>query len=307
MIVGITVVIPLSRMKRSAACAIVRPVCGSHRKRIRSIFCSPSTSHSRGRWRRWSDSPKLVSRRQVVVEQPTRGRDPGHHPGAVLGRGREQLAAGLLLEQVVDRLHRADRARRDRAQALLAPPDRGAERDAVVADLSLGLEVLEGRERLVGLDRVHARVVQLVEVDAVGSEPPQARLEGVAHEAGVPALRALALGMLAPALAQLVAELGRDRDLVAARGEHTPDELLVGAAAVGVAGVEEADPELERLREQALAVGLGHVPPPVRAQRPGAEADLGGLEVGVAESPRPHAPESSPVPPAPARSIADAT
>ena len=54
-------------------------------------------------------------------------------------------------------------------EPLLAPADRGPERDPVVADLALGAELLEGREALVGVDRVHARVVELVEVDVVGA------------------------------------------------------------------------------------------------------------------------------------------
>ena len=72
-------------------------------------------------------------------------------------------------------------------------------------------------------------------------------------------------------------------------GERPADDLLVGALAVDVAGVEERDPELERALDQVLALASGDVAPPVRAERPGAEADLGGLEVGVAEAAGPHA------------------
>ena len=79
---------------------------------------------------------------------------------------------------------------RDRAQPLLAPADRGPQGDPVVADLALGAELLEGLEAVVGVDRLHARVVELVEVDVVGAQAAEARLEGGADERAVPVLRA---------------------------------------------------------------------------------------------------------------------
>jgi hypothetical protein len=134
--------------------------------------------------------------------------------------------------------------------------------------------------------------VELVQVDAIGAQPGQARLERLAHERAVPALAALALGMLAATRAQLVPELRRELDLVAVGGEHPPHELLVGPTPVRVAGVEERDPELERAPQQALAVVFADFAPPARAQRPGPEADLRGFEVRVSEPPCPHPAQS---------------
>ena len=123
----------------------------------------------------------------------------------------------------------------------------------------------------------------------VGAEAAKALLQRAAHEGAVPSLRALALGVLLTARVEHVSELGGQLDLVAVRAEHPTHELLVCALAVGVAGLEERDPELERLVQQALAVGLADVAPPGRAKGPRAEADLRRLEVGVTEAARPHA------------------
>jgi hypothetical protein len=157
-----------------------------------------------------------------------------------------------------------------------------------VAQLALGLEVLQRLEGVVALDRVHAGVVELVEVDVVGAEAAQAGLEPLAHEGTVPALRALALGVLLAAGLEVVAEFGRDLDLIAVGRKHAADQLLVGAPAVSVTGVEEGDPQLQRLLDQANAGGLRHLAPPVRAERPRPEADLRGGQVGVAEAPLLH-------------------
>ena len=61
------------------------------------------------------------------------------------------------------------------------------------------------------------------------------------------------------------AELGGEHDLVAAVGDGAADQLLVGAAAVHVGGVEKVDAELERavdggdrFRLAAAHVEVGH-------------------------------------------------
>ena len=107
----------------------------------------------------------------------------------------------------------------------------------------------------------------------VGAKPVQARLERSARVRGRPVLRPLALGVLPAPRVEHVAELGRDLDRVAIRTrEGASDELLVRALAVGVTGVEEGDPELDRAPDQDVRiVGLA---PPIRAERPRAERDL---------------------------------
>ena len=79
----------------------------------------------------------------------------------------------------------------------------------------------------------------LVEVDHVGLQPPERRLD---RRADVLA-RAAALG----AVAHSAAELRREHDLVAAPCSTLPMMRLAAAAvAVDVGGVEERDPGLER-------------------------------------------------------------
>ena len=73
----------------------------------------------------------------VVVEEAGRGRDSGDDTDAVLGRGGHQIAARILLEQVVDGLDRSDVARRDCAEPFVTPTDRRPEGDPVMPDLAL--------------------------------------------------------------------------------------------------------------------------------------------------------------------------
>ena len=272
-----------------AACASVRSP-PRVRKSSWSTFCRPSISHERGRWRRWSLPSKVCSGVRWPSSSPdevgTRAITPTPLPVGEL----EELGARRLLEQVVDRLQRGQAgALGERAHALVAPADLGAERDPVVAQLALGLQRLELLEQRVGVDPVHARVVELVEVDVVRAQAPQRGLErapGVLRRPVVGALRllvALALGV------EHVAELGRELVGVAGAAralERLADELLVDALAVGVAGVEEGDAEVERAGDEG--VGRLVLAPPVRAERPGAEADRGGLEIRVAEGAPPH-------------------
>src|SRR5205085_1045346 len=124
---------------------------------------------------------------EVVVEEARGGRYPRHDPRTVLGGSRHQVAAGILFQEVVDGLDRSYVPLRERGQPLLAPADRRAECDPVMPDLPLAPQVLQGGEALVGVDRVHPRIVKLVEVDAVGAKPPQARLERAHDEGPVPA------------------------------------------------------------------------------------------------------------------------
>ncbi len=95
--------------------------------------------------------------------------------------------------------------------------------------------------------------MELVEVEMVGAEPPQTRLQCPPDERPVPALRPLSLGVLLASLGEHVSELARQLDPVPMRTEHATDELLVCALTVGVARLEEGDAEVERLEQQALA------------------------------------------------------
>ena len=103
----------------------------------------------------------------------------GDEPDATVGDRRfgGERATRLLLEHVEDGLQRHDGALAQRFEPFVDPADRGAERDAELADLALGPELLELLPERVVADRLDARVVELVEVDVVGAEPPQRRFE----------------------------------------------------------------------------------------------------------------------------------
>ena len=228
--------------------------------------------------------------RQVALEQPGGGGHARDHAGAVALGDLEELGARLLLEQVVDRLQRRQPgALLEGAHALVAPADLRAERDAVVADLALGPQRVELGEQRVGLDAVHARVVELVEVDVVRAQAPQRGLERAPRVLRRPVVRALGLLVVRAVGVEDVAELGRE--LVGVAGpaaalEGGAHELLVEALAVGVAGVEEGDAEIERAGDEP--VGVLVLAPPVRAERPRPEADRRGLETAVTEAAPPH-------------------
>ena len=158
-----------------------------------------------------------------------------------------------------------------------------------MAELALGLQRLELGVQLVVLDAVHARVVQLVEVDVVGAQAAQRRFERAPGVGRRPVVRALGLLVVRAVGVEHVAELRRDLVGVArtARAlERRADELLVEALAVGVAGVEERHAEVERAGDERVRMLV--LAPPVRPERPRAEADRGGLEIGVAEAATPH-------------------
>ena len=90
--------------------------------------------------------------------------------------------------------------------------------------------------RVSAIGRLGVGGVQLVEVDVVGPQAPQAVLEGLADVGG---LGAFVLGV------DLHAELGGEHDLVAARAQGAAQELLALGAAVDVGGVEEGDAGVE--------------------------------------------------------------
>jgi len=116
----------------------------------------------------------------------------------------------------------------------------GEVRAADVADLALAGEVVEGAQRL--LDRrQRVGAVELVEVEPVGLEPPQAVLDRL-HDVGARA------ALHAAGIVHVHAELRRQHDVLAALAEDFAEETLRAAAlAVDVGGVEERDAEIERL------------------------------------------------------------
>jgi hypothetical protein len=134
-----------------------------------------------------------------------------------------------------------------------------------VPDLARPHEVVERAQRL--LDR-GARVepVQLPDVDVVGPEAAEARLacrdEVVARAADV-----------VRAVAGAEARLRREEDATAAPGDGLAEDLLGEPLGVGVGGVEQVRPRLERdVHEPPRLLGLGRAP---RAEEGRAAAERG--------------------------------
>src|SRR3954453_10947145 len=156
-------------------------------------------------------------------------------------------------------------------------------RDADVADLALALQVAERAERL--LDR-HVRVdgVQLVEIDPLQAEPPQAALAALAQPLGA------AVAVPAPRSGTHEAALRRDHEAVRIRMERLRDQLLADVGAVGVGGVDQRDAALDDAAQKRPGGGrVGRRPPhAVSRDAHGAEAEPAHLEVAAEPEGRLH-------------------
>src|SRR5262245_23772261 len=221
----------------------------------------------------WLSAPVLAG------EEPARERKVRQEREAVrLHRG-EAVALDPPHEEVVLVLA-GDDGREPRAPRRPHRVDhlpRGEVRDPDVADAPGAHEVVEGPERL--LDRSQ-RIgpVELVEVDPVGAEAAEAVLDR-GHD---PAPRR------APLLAVVHrhAKFGGEDDVLPAGAEGVAEDLLRAAAvSVDVRGVEERDPEIERLRDHGARAGAVDPAPEVVA----AEAYRRDAEARAAEVPELHA------------------
>ncbi len=83
--------------------------------------------------------------------------------------------------------------------------------------------------------------MQLVEIDPVGAEPLERRVDRLEH---VPARQAAIVGIVGHG----AVELGRDHDLMTCLTvvEKAAEDLLAFAQRILVGGVEEIDPGIER-------------------------------------------------------------
>jgi hypothetical protein len=145
-----------------------------------------------------------------------------------------------------------------------------------VADFP-GLAQLDQRaERL--LER-HPRVdgVQLVEVDRVEAQAPEAPFAGRAQIVGP----AVGIPVAGPAAAQ--ACLRRDHEAFRIRVERVGDQPLAHVGAVGVGRVDEGDAELERTLEEPLRLFgvLRLAPDSAPGERHRAEADAADRKVAA--------------------------
>ncbi len=152
----------------------------------------------------------------------------------------------------------------------------GHRRRADRADLAAVDQVRERGQRLLDVG-VGVRPVDLVQVDVVGLQAAQ-RVLDLGHDP-------------APGVASLVGivahrrrTLGREDDVVAAPLERLADDLFGLAAGVHVGGVDEVDPRVQRLVDDAdrvVMVGVADGPEHHRAERVGTDLDAGPAEGAV--------------------------
>jgi len=186
--------------------------------------------------------------RHLLVEQAGGVRDASDHRGvrARLADGVDEVAAGLLLEEVEDGLDRVELLVLDGGVALGQPADGGAERPPERANArAVGFPLAQEIAHL-GRDVVDVRVVQLEQVDVVGVEPVERAFESGFEVLAVELLRKLAVSGLR-IVVEVVADLRRERHLVATAADRAADYLLAVAVAVHVAGVDVRDARVERV------------------------------------------------------------
>ena len=229
-----------------------------------SRFLSKFAPWKRGLLRRKSPSARSSGEAIAPDRKPRPSGRVGDEADAELAHGRQHRVLGVARPQRVLRLQRRDRVHGVRAADRL----RRGLREPEVADLALLDQLLHRADRLLDRDGL-VDAVLVVEVDVVDAEPRQRR---VARAADVVGLAVDAEE--AAVLAALVAELGREHDLVAAAGDRAADELLVGERAVHVGRVEEGDAELERALDRGDRLAL--VGGPVELGHPHAAEALGG-------------------------------
>src|SRR5262244_2342056 len=150
-------------------------------------------------------------------------------------------------------------------------------RAAEEAHLALPHQIIERAQGF--LDRgLRVRAMQLVKVDPIGAQPPQARLDRV-HD--VAPRRPLELA----GVVHRHAELAREHDRFALLAENSSKPLLRAAfVAVAVGGVDQVDAELDRLAYDAARRRKIDAAAEIVA----AEADDGHFERGATEPPLVH-------------------
>src|SRR6266849_678406 len=179
----------------------------------------------------------------------------GDEGDAELPTGGQGLLRRVPVEKRVLALHRAQ------AVDGMGPPDGRGRRlgEAEVAHLALLDEPGHGPHRIRDGDlRVHT--VLVVEIDDIDAQPLETRVAGAAD------IRGTAVDEIALAIRALdLAELRGEHRLVAPTLERPAQQLLVVSPTVHVRGVQEVDPQVQRVVDDvdglgvvALAVGAGH-------------------------------------------------
>ena len=169
----------------------------------------------------------------------------------------QDLVLDLATEQVIGRLHGLDPAEASELLHLLHV----VIRDADVADLALPHQILQRARGLLG-GCVLVGPVDLVQVDVVRTEVPQARFDALPQP---PAARISE----EPASLQPKAALGGDEHVLPARPspQRLAEEAFGRPEAVALRGVEESDSELDRPGDRGLGL-VGVELTPLPTERP---------------------------------------
>jgi peptide chain release factor 1 len=201
--------------------------------------------------RRLPEPARGVRQRRLARERLGVERAVGEEGDAVLGAAVDDVGV-LLVREAEPVLDRGDRGHLPRALELVE----GDVRDPDVAHLALAHEVGHDAHRL--LDRgVLVDPVELEEVDGLQPELLQARLADRADGLRPPvAVHDAGADLRDPAL-------GRDHDALGVGVERSRHQRLVEAGAVGVGGVDERDPQLDRPAQDLGTPVRVRVRPPV--------------------------------------------
>ena len=149
----------------------------------------------------------------------------------------------------------------------------GVVRNADVADLALVHQVVEGAKRFLHR-RPRVGPMELVEIDPIGPQALQARLDGT-HDV-VPRSEALTRR-----LAQARGKLGGENQVLATRPEDLSEHVFGIAVAIDIRRVEQIDAEVERLVHHRARRFEGDPPAEIVA----AETDRRNAQAGPAEVP----------------------
>ena len=247
---------PCARTQASASWPGVMPfsAASSSTCATRSRFCSKFSPWKRGLWRRKSSSARSSSDLISPERKPRPSGLYGTKPIRARGRRQDLRLRGPRPQRVLG-LERCDRMDRVRAADRLGR----SLGEAKVADLAGFDELLHRADRL--LDR------QCSGRRGAGSRGRCGRRQGARgwHRRPADVVGRAVDAEPAAVGAALVAEFGREHDLVAAAGDRAADESLVGERPVHVGGVEERDAEVERAMDRGdrfvlvrRSVELGH-------------------------------------------------
>src|SRR5439155_24593068 len=120
----------------------------------------------------------------VAFEEAGRVGYAGYEAAPRGTRGGDEVAAGLLLEKVMNYLEGRRAALLDCVDAFLAPTDGRTKGGAPGAHLTLALEAVKLVKEGVLAKSSHAGVVELEPVDAVGAQALEAGLDGTTDKGG---------------------------------------------------------------------------------------------------------------------------